>query len=357
MTATLLEAEGRGEAEREATARLRTLGSGRRRRSAVVSVGLAAATLAVAGVNLAVGDLPLPVTVVLAALVGRADETATLVLVEFRLPRLVLGALVGLAFALAGGLFQSVLRNPLASPDVIGVTQGASVGAVAALLVLGLPGLWVPAGALAGAAVVAGLNVALAWQGGVSGQRFVLCGVGLAFLASSVLGYLLTRSDVRAAQDALVWLSGSVASATWAGNARLAVVLAVLVPAALALSPGLRMLALGDDTASALGVRSTRVRLLALATGTALAAAGTAAAGPVAFVALASAPIARRLVGAGRVALVPTALVGVSLVTASDFAAQHLVPGVQVPVGLVTGLVGGGYLIWLLATSAPGGRR
>ena len=94
-----------------------------------------------AGVNLSVGDLPLPLTDVLAALVGRADDTATLVLVEFRLPRLVLGALVGLALALAGGLFQSVLRNPLASPDVIGVTQGASVGAVAALLVLGLPGL------------------------------------------------------------------------------------------------------------------------------------------------------------------------------------------------------------------------
>jgi iron complex transport system permease protein len=357
VTATLLETGARAEAELEAAARLRSAGSRRRRRSAAVSLGLGAATLAVAGVNLSVGDLPLPLTEVLAALAGRADDTATLVLVEFRLPRLVLGALVGLALALAGGLFQSVLRNPLASPDVIGVTQGASVGAVTALLVLELPGLWVPAGALAGAAAVAGLNLALAWRGGLSGQRFVLCGVGLAFAASSVLGYLLTRSDVRAAQDALVWLSGSVASATWAGNARLAAALAVLVPAALALSPGLRMLALGDDTASALGVRSTRVRVLALATGTALAAAGTAAAGPVAFVALASAPVARRLVGAGRVALVPTAMVGACLVTASDLAAQHLVPGVQVPVGIVTGLVGGGYLLWLLATSAPGGRR
>lgn len=349
MTTVL--APGPVPAQQEAAARVRRVAGRRRRRSAAVSLGLALVTVAVVIVNLSVGDFPLPFGEVLATLVGRGDETSTLLLVEFRLPRLVLGALVGVAFALAGGLFQSVLRNPLASPDVIGVSQGAGVGAVTALLVLGAGGGWVPVGALAGAATVAGLNIALAWRGGVSGQRFVLCGVGLAFVANSVLGYLLTRSDVRSAQDALVWLSGSVSAATWDGNARLAVALAVLAPLALTLSPGLRMLALGDDAASALGVRAGRTRLLALATGTALAAVGTAAAGPVAFVALASAPIARRLVGDGRVALVPTAMVGVAVVTASDIAAQHLLPDLEVPVGLVTGLVGGGYLLWLLATS------
>lgn len=345
--------------EREATERLQQVAARRRTRSLVVGTGLALVTLATVAVNLSVGDLPLPFREVLATLVGRGDETSTLVLVEFRLPRLVLGALVGVAFGLAGGLFQSVLRNPLASPDVIGVTQGASVGAVGALLWLGLSGLGVAAGALLGAGVVAGVNVLLAWRGGVSGHRFVLCGIGLAFVASSALGYLLTRADVRNAQEALVWLSGSVAGATWEGNARLALALAVLVPAALLLSPRLRMLGLGDDTASALGVHAGRTRLTALALGTALAAVGTAAAGPVAFVALASAPIARRLVGDGRVALVPTALVGVALVTASDFAAQHAIPDLDVPVGLVTGLVGGGYLIWLLTSSRPltGGTR
>ena len=353
MTATLVEAE------RTAVHAVTAVERRRRRRRLLVGASLTATTLAVVLVTLAVGELPLAPGEVLATLVGRGDPTATLVLVEFRAPRLVLGVLVGLALGLAGGLFQSVLGNPLASPDVIGVTQGAGVGAVLALLVLGLSGTWVPVAALAGAAVVAGLNLLLAARGGLTGQRFVLCGIGLAFVASSVLGYLLTRSDVRTAHEALVWLSGSVAGATWDGNARLAVALVVLVPAALALSSGLRMLGLGDDTATALGVRAGRVRVAALLTGTALAAVATAAAGPVAFVALASAPIARRLVGEGRVALPAAALVGVCVVTASDLAGQHLLPDRSVPVGVVTGLLGGCYLVWLLATArpTPGGAR
>ena len=228
----------------------------------VVGTGLTLLTLGLLAVTLSVGDVPVPLSQVLATLVGRGDETSTLVLVEFRLPRLVLGVLVGIALGLSGALFQSVLRNPLASPDIIGITEGASVGAVYALLVLGLDGVAVSVAALIGAAVVGGLNYALAWRNGVTGYRFVLCGVGLAFVAASILGYLLTRSDAREAQEALVWLSGSIASATWEGNARLAVALVVLVPAALVLAPGLGMLGLGDDTASALGVPAQRVRLL-----------------------------------------------------------------------------------------------
>ena len=327
----------------------------RRYRSVAVGTGLTLLTLCLLAITLSVGDVPLPLLRVLETLVGRGDETSTLVLIEFRLPRLVLGVLVGMSLGLSGALFQSVLRNPLASPDIIGITEGASVGAVYALLILGLGGVAVSVAALVGAAVVGGLNYALAWRNGVTGYRFVLCGVGLAFVAASILGYLLTRSDAREAQAALVWLSGSIASADWDGNARLAVALVVLVPAALALAPGLGMLGLGDDTASALGVPAQRVRLLALAVGTALAAIATAAAGPVAFVALASAPIARRLVGHGSLALIPSALVGVAIVTASDLVAQHLIPDVQVPVGIVTGVVGGAYLIWLLATARGGG--
>ena len=342
------------EAEAHARRGLATVVAQRRRRTLLVGTGLTLLTLALLAVTLTVGDVPLPLSRVLATLVGRGDETSTLVLVEFRLPRLVLGVLVGTAFGLSGALFQSVLLNPLASPDIIGISQGASVGAVTALLVLGLGGVAVSVAALIGAAVVGGLNYALSWRDGVTGYRFVLCGIGLAFVANSVLGYLLTRSDARAAQDALAWLSGSIASADWEGNGRLTVALVVLVPAALSLGPGLAMLGLGDDTASALGIRAQHVRLLALAVGTTLAAVATAAAGPVAFVALASAPIARRLVGHGSLALVPSALVGVVVVTASDLVALHLVPDVQVPVGIVTGVVGGAYLIWLLATPRAG---
>lgn len=330
----------------------------RRRRSSIVTCVLAVVTVVVMAVNLSVGDFPLSLQQVGLALVGQGEDTTVLVLREFRGPRLVLGALVGIALGLAGALFQSVLRNPLASPDIIGITQGASVGAVTALLLLGLGGIWVSAAALAGAGIVAAANLLLAWGAGINGQRFVLCGIGLAFMASSVLGYLLTRSDVRDAQSALVWLSGSVASAEWGGIARLAVAMLVLVPLALALSAPLRMLSLGEDTAQALGLAAQRTRVAAILVGVALAGVATAAAGPVAFVALAAAPIARNLVGDGRAALVPTAMVGLTLVTASDFTAQHLLPDRQVPVGLVTGVVGGVYLIWLLATNRPrpGGR-
>lgn len=325
----------------------------RRRRSTVVSLGLLVVSLVVAGLSLAIGDFPLPLRDIGLAAVGRGDETTLLVLEVFRGPRLVLGALVGIALGLSGALFQSVLRNPLASPDIIGVTQGASVGAVTALLLLGLTGTWVSVGALLGAAVVAGLNLLLTWRGGLDGQRFVLAGIGLAFAATSALGYMLTRSDVQDAQTALVWMSGSVASAEWEGITRLALALVVLVPLTLAMSTRLRMLGLGEDTAEALGVPARRTRLAAVLLGVALAAVGTAAAGPVAFVALASAPIARRLVGDGRANLVAAAVVGLTLVTASDVLAQHAVPGQQMPVGLVTGVVGGVYLLWLPTTSRP----
>ena len=336
-----------------ALARLQTTSRRRRSRRLTVSLGLALAAVVVMTASLLVGELPLSLGQVLATAVGRGDDVSQLVLVDFRLPRLLLGVLVGAGLALSGALFQSVLRNPLASPDIIGVAQGASVGAVLVTIGLGLSGLWLPLGALAGALLVAALNLALAWRRGLTGQRFVLCGIALAFVASSVLGYLLTRSEVRAAQGALVWLAGSVSSAEYAGILRLAVPLLVLVPLALVAGRRLAMLEMGDDAAQAVGGPASAVRVAAIGIGVALAGVATASAGPVAFVALTSAPIARRLVGDGGIALVPTALVGVLVVTVSDFAAQHLVPGIDVPVGIVTGVIGGPYLIWLLA----GGRR
>ena len=182
----------------------------------------------------------------------------------------------------------------------------------------------------------------------------MLCGVGLAFVAASILGYLLTRSDAREAQAALVWLSGSIASADWDGNARLAVALVVLVPAALALAPGLGMLGLGDDTASRTGspcparppARTRRRHRTRRDRHRRRRAGGVRGAGlgP-------HRPTARRPRQPG---LIPSALVGVVIVTASDLVALHLIPDVQVPVGIVTGVVGGAYLIWLLATARGG---
>lgn len=323
----------------------------RMRRAHRVELALIAVALGVAALSLSLGAYSIPVGDVVRTLLGEGAPREEFVVLELRLPRLLLGALVGAALGMSGEIFQSVLRNPLASPDIIGVTAGASVAAVLALLVLGLGGVAVSAAAFGGALAVAGAIYMLAWRDGVSGSRFVLIGIAVAFMADAVLGYILTRADVRDAQTALVWMVGSLSGAGWDEISVVAVSLAVLVPAALALAGPLRALELGDDAARGLGVPAQAARLGLIATGVALAAVGTAAAGPVAFVAFVAGPIARRLAG-GASALVTTALVGIVVVTGADLVAQHLQPGgTQVPVGVVTGVVGAPYLLWLLASS------
>jgi iron complex transport system permease protein len=334
---------------------VRRVRSAHRRRERTVVAVLAALVAALAALSLCVGGYGISPADVARTLLGQGEGLQELVVMELRLPRLTMAALVGVALALSGALFQSILDNPLASPDIVGITAGASVGAVSALLVLGVGGLPVSAFAFAGALVAALAIYLLAWRDGVTGDRFVLIGIGVAFMANAVVGYLLTRSDVRDAHAAFVWLVGSVGSARWDEVAVLAGALALLVPAAALLAGRLRALQLGDDAAVGLGVRAQADRLGLIVVGVALAAVATAAAGPVAFVALISAPIARRLVGTGGLALVPAALVGVATVTAADFAAQHLLPGaLQAPAGVVTGAIGAPYLLWLLAVS---GRR
>jgi iron complex transport system permease protein len=226
-----------------------------------------------------------------------------------------------------------------------------------ALIVLGLGGLVVSAAAFAGAAGVALAIYALAWRSGLSGYRFVLIGIGFQFMATGALGYMLTRGEVRDAQSAMVWLVGSLSGSRWEDVAVVAACLAVLLPLTAVLASRLRVLQLGDDAATALGLRTEQARLGIILVAVTLAAVGTAAAGPLAFVAFVSAPIARRLIRTGSVALVPTALVGILVVSASDFAALHLLPGgAQVPVGVITGVIGAPYLLWLLAVSGRGGR-
>ena len=325
----------------------------RRVRRTTVTAALLAVTAALVVVALMLGDFPLTAGQVVAVLTGGGDEISRLVVVEFRGPRLVLAVLVGLALGLAGALFQSVLRNPLASPDVIGISQGASAGAVSALLLAGASGIAVSFAALAGGAGVGLLLYAVAWRGGLTGHRFVLSGIGVAYVCSSVIGYVLTRSEVQEAQAALLWMTGSVGQADWPLVRLLALSLVVLVPLVAVLARALDVLMLGDHQAASLGLRPEVTRALVVALGVALACVATAAAGPVAFVAFIAAPVARRLLGDGSLALLQSALVGVVLVLGADVVAQHVLPAdMSVPVGVVTGAVGGPYLIWLMATRA-----
>lgn len=320
----------------------------------VVAVLLAVVLLLI-WLNLTVGGYTMSLPELGRTLVGQGEGGDAFVVFRLRVPRLLLGILVGAAFALAGALFQTVLRNPLAAPDILGISGGASLAAATAILLGGLSGAAVSLAAGGGAVVVAVAIYLLAWRHGVSGYRFVLIGVGIAFLVNAGIGYLISRTDVNDVREALVWMVGSLGTPEWRDLAVLAVVLLVLLAVLALLAPRLRILQLGDDTAGGLGIRVERTRLALLAVGVALAAVATAFAGPVAFVAFVSAPIARRLVPTSGLALVPSALVGVALVLAADLTGQNLL-GTPVPVGIVTGVIGAPYLLWLLATSNHEGR-
>ncbi|MEE6282213.1 FecCD family ABC transporter permease [Georgenia sunbinii] len=333
---------------------LRTVRRARRRRTLAVTGTLAAVVLALAWASLSWGGHAGEALDHLAGLLGAGSGDASFAIGRLRLPRLIMGMLVGVAFGIAGGLFQSVLRNPLASPDILGVSGGASLAAAFAIVALGLSGAVVGLAAFVGAAVVASAIYLLAWRGGVAGYRFVLVGVAIAFAVNAGINYLLTRSEVNDVRTALVWLVGSIGTPRWRDVAALAVILVVLLPVVLVAARRLRALELGDEAAGGLGVRVEPARLLVLAVAVALAAGATAYAGPVAFVAFVSAPIARRLLPTGGLALGAAALVGAVVVVAAELVAQHLIPSLEVPVGIITGAVGAPYLLWLLATS---GRR
>jgi iron complex transport system permease protein len=322
----------------------------RHRRLALVLVGLTVALVALATLALTLGAASLPPGRAVLALFRLGDEQDVFIVQRLRLPRLEAAVLAGAAFGLAGALFQSTLRNPLASPDILGIASGASLGAVWALLVAGLTGLAVSGAAFLGALTVAFLIWFFAWRQGLHSIRFVLVGVGFAYLCSSLLAWLLASAEVREAQSALLWTVGSVADVRGAELATLAAGVGLLGLAAVVVGRWQGPLALGDDHARGLGVPVDVARVGSLLLGVGLVAVATSFAGPLAFVALVAPAIARRLVDDGGAALTVSALTGATLVLAADVVGQHGVFGVSAPTGIVTGLVGAPYLLWLLAT-------
>ncbi len=308
----------------------------------LVALAAGIATLLLGAAGLGVGD-------VLAALVGQGSPEAEFVIVRLRLPRVLAAIIAGSALGLGGALFQTTLRNPLASPDILGVTGGASLAAVGSMLLLGLDGPAVSVAAFAGALAVAALMWGLAWRDGLTGIRFVLVGIGLASIVAGLLGWLITRAEVREASEALVWMVGGVGSIGWPELAAAGAALVMLVALTALFSPRMPLIALSDDSARSLGLDATRARAVAIVLGVALVAVATALAGPIAFVALVAAPIARALVGHGQAALAASGIIGAAIVLVADLVAQHAFGGVAVPAGIVTGLIGAPYLLWLIA--------
>jgi len=300
-------------------------------------------------VGLGVGEIPLSPLQVAGALVGHGDTVSDFVVGQLRGPRVAGAVLVGAALGAAGGIVQSVVRNPIASPDVIGITSGASASGLTAIVLFGASGGVLFGSVVVGAVLVSIVIAALSWRRGITGNRVVLVGIGVAAICLSVTGWMLTAGTVQQAGTALLWLSGSLNAVDRTLVGVLGVVVVVLLVAALLQSRRLTVLALGDEVAAALGLRPDRAKVLLLLTAVCLTAGAVATAGPVAFVALMAAPIARRLVGNGRVALGVVAAVGAVVTLASDLVAQFAIPGNALPVGVVTGVVGAPYLLWLLA--------
>ncbi len=329
---------------------LRTARLGSRARWFSVTIALTSVGFVLFCLSVSLGDLRIPLTDVVPAIFGAGDPASQFIVGELRLPRALAAVLVGSAFGLSGAMFQTMARNPLASPDFIGITSGASLAAVFCIVVLNASGNAIVAAAFLGALGSASLIYVLAWKRGLSSYRLVLVGIGVAAAVDAGTAYLLTKARIYDVQSAVVWLTGSLNGRTWSDIRPLAIAMLVLIPATLALGPALRMLMLGDETAAGLGLRVERSRLLLILVAVTLTAMATAAAGPVEFVALLAAPIARRMVGSP-LALVPSALVGAVLVLGADILAREALPSTALPVGVVTGIIGAPYLLWLLARS------
>ncbi|WP_308250558.1 FecCD family ABC transporter permease [Nonomuraea rhizosphaerae] len=327
-----------------------------RPRGVAVTLGGLALLALLMAMNMRIGDIRMSLAEVVR---GTFDVTSAhnFVIMELRLPRALTGALVGAALALSGAIIQSIARNPLASPEILGVTTGASVAVVAGVVASGslyggaaglLTTVGTPVLALLGGLAGASTVYALAWRRGLDGYRLVLVGIGVAAVFTNVKYWLLTVGDVNDTARAMVWISGSLNGRGWEHVVPVALALAVLVPLTLLGTRSLDALRFGDDTVTALGVRVDPARALMILAAVLLAAVATASAGPIAFVALAAPQIALRLTRCARPPLLSSAVVGAVLTSGADLLARTVFSPIELPVGVVTAVLGAPYLIHLI---------
>lgn len=316
-----------------------------RSRVAIGVIATLAALLAI--VALGLGEYPLSPLDVIHAIAVPSGFDSTIVL-EWRLPRVVAALVFGAALGASGALFQSLTRNPLGSPDVIGFSTGSYTGAIIAITLLGGSGLAASTAALAAGLITALVVYALAYRRGVQGFRLIVVGIAVTAVLHSLNTLLLLRAQTEVAMTAAFWGAGSLALVSWADLAPAGALLTALGLATAAVARPLRQLELGDDAARAHGVRVSGARLAIVIVGVGLVAIVTATTGPIAFVALAAPQIAARLTRSPGVPLAASALTGALVLLAADQIAQHALPD-PVPVGVVTVVLGGAYLIALLA--------
>ncbi|GGZ19355.1 ABC transporter permease [Streptomyces nitrosporeus] len=325
-------------------------------RTALVVVLLLAAAAAAAVVLIGSGDFSMAPGEVVTTLFGGGTFQQEFVVTELRLPRVLVGLLVGAALGIGGAVFQSLSRNPLGSPDVLGFGQGSAVGALVVIVLFQGGATEVALGAVCGGVLTGFAVYLLAWKRGVHGYRLVLVGIGAAAMLTAATHYLITKANLVDATRAVVWMTGSLDGRDWAQVWPLLVVCGILVPLVLGHGRPLRMLEMGDDAAHALGVRVERTRLVLLACAVLLVAVATAAAGPIVFVSLSAPQVARRLTRAPGPNLAAAGCTGAALLLVADWTAMNAFGDRQLPVGVVTGVLGGCYLLWLLVTERRAGR-
>ncbi|MGJ8544177.1 MAG: FecCD family ABC transporter permease [Sulfitobacter sp.] len=317
----------------------------RRGRAALALLALVA--LALVAITLSCGRGCLPPGEVMAVLRGQDVPGASFIVGDLRLPRAMLSLVAGLCFGLGGVAFQVMLRNPLASPDIVGISAGAGAAAVFAIVILSLEGWMVSAIAVLSGLIIATVIWGLSSGRGAAGARLILIGIGISAMLDSVTAYVLLEAQAWDRAEAMRWLTGSVNGAQMDQVIPAFAALVVFGGLLATASRDLNQLQLGDDAARALGVRSDAVRFKVTLAAVGLVAFATAAAGPISFVAFLSGPIAARLTGNSRALLPAAALMGAVLVLAGDYAGQFLLPA-RLPVGVVTGAVGAPFLIYLI---------
>lgn len=331
-------------------------------RAAAVTVGAILLLAALVTLDLALGDFDIPPADVVRALLGGGDPGQQFIVRELRLPQTVVAVLVGAALGLSGALTQTFARNPLASPDILGVTHGAALGAVAVIVLSGASGyggglvsgslqeVGVPVAAFAGALTTATLLYALAWRRGIDGQRLVLVGIGISAALTAGTSWLLVTARIEDAASAQVWLNGSLNARGWEQAAPVLWAMALLVPVALLLVRTLNAVQLGDDNARGLGVRLQWAQLLTLVVAVGLASVAVSAVGPLEFVAFVVPQVALRLTAGPRPPIGASMALGGCLVVGADLVTRVVLP-FPLPAGLVTAAIGAPYLIWLLLRS------
>ena len=304
-------------------------------------------------VALLLGEFSLTPIEVFQGLFGQAEKRIVNTVVgEWRAPRVIAGIVLGAGLGVSGAVFQSLTRNPLGSPDIIGFSTGAYTGGIVTIIVFGSSFVSTAFGAIIGGLVTAVVVYLLTWKGGVQGFRLIIVGIALTAMLNAFNTWLILRSDLDLAMAAATWGAGSLNGMNWSTILPAAIGTILLALGCGLFARGLKTLELGDDTAKALGVRNEPVRAALILVAVALVAVVTAAAGPIAFVALAAPQIGRRIAKAQGTSLLSAAAVGALLLVGADLIAQHALGDIQLPVGVVTVCIGGIYLIWLLIQEA-----